>query len=108
MIGRPTLAVLAGVLAAAPGAALALDPDRGLVELSVEIWRARDGLPGAWIRGIAQTADGYLWIGTQGGVVRHGGGPLVPLPAPAPLERGSDVMGLVAGRDGTVWVTPAR
>jgi signal transduction histidine kinase/ligand-binding sensor domain-containing protein len=101
------LAVAGGILLAAPRAR-ALDPARGLGDCSVEIWRVQDGLPAAWIRGITQSADGYLWIGTQGGVARYGGGPLEIFIPPRPLEYGEDVMGLSVGRDGAVWVLPAR
>ncbi len=72
------------------------------------MWRAREGLPGAWVRAITQTPDGYLWIGTQGGLVRYGGGPLVPLPPDPAFDRGRDVMGLVANIGATVWLVPAR
>jgi ligand-binding sensor domain-containing protein/signal transduction histidine kinase len=87
--------------------ARAIDPDRALADCGVEIWRARDGLPGAWIRAIAQSPDGYLWIGTQGGLARYGGGPMVTVTADQPFDAG-DVMGLLASGPGTVWLTPAR
>ena len=34
------------------------------------VWRTQDGLPESRIRAIAQTPDGYLWIGTPGGLAR--------------------------------------
>src|SRR5258708_5937822 len=37
------------------------------------IWRTQDGLPESRIRAIAQTPDGYLWIGTPGGLARFDG-----------------------------------
>jgi ligand-binding sensor domain-containing protein/signal transduction histidine kinase len=36
-------------------------------------WLAEDGLPDNRVVGLAQTADGYLWVATQGGVVRFDG-----------------------------------
>jgi signal transduction histidine kinase/ligand-binding sensor domain-containing protein len=36
-------------------------------------WRTDDGLPDNGVSGIAQTPDGFLWIGTQGGLVRFDG-----------------------------------
>jgi ligand-binding sensor domain-containing protein/signal transduction histidine kinase len=104
---RLSLAALAS-LAAWSGTARAIDPERSLGEFTAEVWRAREGLPGAWVRAITQTPDGYLWIGTQGGLVRYGGGPLVPLPADRAFDRGRDVMGLVANIGTTVWLVPAR
>jgi ligand-binding sensor domain-containing protein/signal transduction histidine kinase len=101
-----TLGVLGTAVSSAPAWAIA--PDRGLGMCNVEVWRARDGLPGAWIRAITQTPDGYLWIGTQGGLARYGGGPLTAFAPNSSYEHAGDVMGLSAARDGTVWVTPAR
>lgn len=37
------------------------------------IWRTEDGLPDNRIQAIAQTRDGYLWIGTHGGLARFDG-----------------------------------
>jgi signal transduction histidine kinase/ligand-binding sensor domain-containing protein len=91
-----------------PAVAAAINPDRGLAECGVDVWRTRDGLPGAWIRGITQTGDGYLWIGTQAGLARYGGGAIVHVAAEHPFEQGADVMGLSVDRDGAVWVMPAR
>jgi ligand-binding sensor domain-containing protein/signal transduction histidine kinase len=94
--------------------AWAIAPDRSLAACNVEVWRSRDGLPGAWIRTMTQTADGYLWIGTQAGLARYGGGAMVPIDSDRifehaePFEHVSEVTGLLAARDGTIWLTPAR
>ncbi|HEX4230265.1 MAG TPA: two-component regulator propeller domain-containing protein [Bryobacteraceae bacterium] len=37
------------------------------------IWRTKDGLPDNRAQAIAQTADGYLWIGTSSGLARFDG-----------------------------------
>ena len=36
-------------------------------------WLAEDGLPDNRVIGLTQTPDGYLWVATQGGVVRFDG-----------------------------------
>jgi len=36
-------------------------------------WRSDEGLPDNNVSGIAQTADGFLWVGTVGGLVRFDG-----------------------------------
>ena len=36
-------------------------------------WQTDDGLPDNVITGIAQTSDGFLWVGTRGGLVRFDG-----------------------------------
>jgi ligand-binding sensor domain-containing protein len=84
----------------------ALDPGKALSECSVETWRSRDGIVG-WIRAITQTPDGYLWVGTNAGVFRYGGGAVLAFQPPPDLARASDVVGLaVVG--GTLWITPSR
>ncbi len=36
-------------------------------------WTTEDGLPQDSVHGIVQTADGYLWVGTEGGLARFDG-----------------------------------
>jgi ligand-binding sensor domain-containing protein/signal transduction histidine kinase len=51
----------------------ALDPARSLTQYLHRIWQMQQGLPEATIYSIAQTSDGYLWLGTQTGLVRFDG-----------------------------------
>jgi hypothetical protein len=37
------------------------------------LWQAPDGLPEQTVQAFAQTPDGYLWIGTTGGLLRFDG-----------------------------------
>ena len=52
--------------------AMALDPTEHLSELHHTQWLARDGGP-AQINDIAQTTDGYLWLGCGTGLLRFDG-----------------------------------
>jgi diguanylate cyclase (GGDEF)-like protein len=67
---RATLAV-AALLAANP--ALALDPWRAVTQYRHDVWSTRDGLPQSSVEALAQTSDGYIWFGTQEGLVRYDG-----------------------------------
>jgi signal transduction histidine kinase/sugar lactone lactonase YvrE len=49
-----------------------LDPYQSLGQLHHTSWTARDGLNGS-VQALAQTADGYLWIGTSDGLFRFDG-----------------------------------
>ena len=40
---------------------------------SVDIWTTEDGLPQNWVYALAQTDDGYLWVGTGSGLARFDG-----------------------------------
>src|SRR5215471_12295179 len=36
-------------------------------------WDMQDGLPDSTVKAIAQTLDGYLWVGTRAGLARFDG-----------------------------------
>jgi ligand-binding sensor domain-containing protein/signal transduction histidine kinase len=84
--------------------ALALDPSLDVSQYAHTAWTDRDGLPGAFYA-ITQTPDGYLWLGTQSGVVRFDGVRAVPLPLPPGQQLPSTAVGaLLTARDGTLWI----
>jgi ligand-binding sensor domain-containing protein len=72
---RKSAAVVALVLGlfACPLPVLAVDPERSITQYSLSSWRERDGLLSPSVRAIAQTPDGYLWLATDGGLVRFDG-----------------------------------
>lgn len=53
--------------------ALALDPNQPLSQYIRDQWGAKQGFPGGIVYAIAETADGYLWIGAEKGLVRFDG-----------------------------------
>jgi signal transduction histidine kinase/ligand-binding sensor domain-containing protein len=93
------LALVGGALCL-PARAFALDPDKSLSDCSVETWGGREGLTGAAIQAITQSADGYLWIGQFGGAVRYDGQRLSRVEIDPPL----DIEGLVAISSGVLVV----
>jgi ligand-binding sensor domain-containing protein len=81
------------VLVALAMRCFALDPGRPIVAYQYDIWQARKGL-GYWtIHAIAQSRDGYLWLGTDRGLVRFNGIEFT-------LFSGANTGGSV---EGTVW-----
>jgi PAS domain S-box-containing protein len=68
---RCAIAGLAGVCFSVSAAAL--DPTRTVSQYLHDSWGTERGLPGGSITAIAQTSDGYLWIGTDKGLVRFDG-----------------------------------
>ncbi|MEE4329825.1 MAG: two-component regulator propeller domain-containing protein, partial [Wenzhouxiangella sp.] len=65
-----------------------------------------DGLPDSRVEAIVQDRHGYIWIGSQSGLVRHEGGRLHRLshdPADPNALPGANIMSLHAHSDGTVW-----
>jgi signal transduction histidine kinase/ligand-binding sensor domain-containing protein len=65
--------VAACALLGSPRSAAALDPHRALDQYIHDAWTSEDGLPQNSVRAIAQTKDGYLWLGTEEGLVRFDG-----------------------------------
>jgi signal transduction histidine kinase/ligand-binding sensor domain-containing protein len=43
------------------------------VSWSLRVWQSNEGLPDNSVVGIGQTQDGFLWVATQGGLVRFDG-----------------------------------
>jgi ligand-binding sensor domain-containing protein/signal transduction histidine kinase len=61
------------MLLCASASSYALTPDRALTQYLHRIWQTQQGLPPGTIYAITQTPDGYLWLGTQTGLVRFDG-----------------------------------
>src|SRR6266446_8455873 len=55
------------------GTALAIDSRRELAQLNHEVWLTENGLPHNTVHSIAQTPNGYIWIGTEEGLARFDG-----------------------------------
>lgn len=49
------------------------DPKKAITQFTHEVWQADHGLPQNSITAIQQTGDGFLWLGTQEGLVRFDG-----------------------------------
>src|ERR1700704_4676138 len=94
--------ILAGMLLASP-VAFALNPALDISQYAHTQWKVRDGFVKGTISAIAQTPDGYLWLGTEFGLVRFDGVHFVPW-TPPPGERlpSPNILVLLAARDGTL------
>src|SRR6185295_18560104 len=53
--------------------AVALDPNKSLSQYVQTVWKTNEGLPHNLLLSSAQTRDGYMWFGTQIGLVRFDG-----------------------------------
>ena len=73
--------------------------DEALTQYGHIAWRIQDGAFSGNPNALAQTPDGYLWIGTQSGLLRFDGVRFVPFPGES-----MTVTALLAATDGTLWV----
>jgi signal transduction histidine kinase/ligand-binding sensor domain-containing protein len=96
--------LLAVLLASCPRA-FALSPALDISQYAHTAWRIRDGFAPSRITVMAQTPDGYLWLGTESGLLRFVGVRAIPWqPPPGQALPHSWVRALCVGRDGTLWI----
>ena len=85
--------------------ARALDPRIGyLSQYAADIWMRRDGLPANTVTALAQTTDGYLWVGTPAGLVRFDGIRFARVPVGDTSNSPAFITALTPDRDGSLWV----
>jgi ligand-binding sensor domain-containing protein len=83
----------------------ALDPDKVIASYNVQVWDMESGLPGNSVFALRQTPDGYLWIGTQDGLVRFDGVHFeVYTRDTVPQLKSNDIRALYDDRNGVLWI----
>src|SRR6266481_7896329 len=75
--------VLAGLLLTGRPCAFALNPALDVSQYAHTVWKIRDGFSKGTIVAIAQTQDGYLWLGTEFGLFRFDGVRYAPWEPPS-------------------------
>jgi ligand-binding sensor domain-containing protein/signal transduction histidine kinase len=87
--------------------ARALDPDRAMSDYVRDRWGVEQGFPGGPVYAITQTADGYLWLGTEKGLVRFDGlnFRLFNHSNSAALPAGP-ILDLMTDAEGNLWIRP--
>ena len=91
------------LLLAGARCAFGLDPDRTIDQFFHTSWTIGDGAPSGITR-IVQTTDGYLWLGTQTGLIRFDG---IRFDRYEPIDQDfpfSAVASLLATPDGGLWI----
>jgi len=101
---RGVAALVSTIVVASPAAAL--DPQRKISDYSLDYWLPEHGLPQASVQAIAQSSDGYLWLGTQEGLARFDGIRFEVFDSrTTPVLTGNQIPSIVE-HDGSVWFTP--
>jgi ligand-binding sensor domain-containing protein/signal transduction histidine kinase len=86
--------------------AKALDPHTALAQYGYQSWQTDTGLPQNTVHAIVQGRDGYLWIATEGGLVRFDGVDFRAYTrANAPGLPSDLIDDLMEGHDGALWIS---
>ena len=93
-----------GVLVAGCGCGFALNPSLDISQYGHHAWTVPDGFSLGNIYAIAQTPDGYLWLGGEFGLFRFDGVRSIPWQPPAGQHLPNKPFSLLVTRDGTLWI----
>jgi signal transduction histidine kinase/ligand-binding sensor domain-containing protein len=102
---RSMLLCLSLLLAAGPS--WGVDSARHISQYGHSVWRVQDGAFAGAPSATTQTADGYMWIGTENGVVRFDGVSFTPWKPDGSELPSSDILDVLGARDGSLWVATA-
>ena len=104
---RWAVVVLCGAwIAVAAIPAGALDPHTALKGYGFQSWQTDSGLPQNTVHAIVQGRDGFLWIATEGGLVRFDGVEFAVLTHANTPGLPSDLIdGLMEDRSGALWIS---
>ena len=98
-------AVCLALLLASSACVFALDPSLDVSQYAHTAWKIREGFTRGTIFSVAQTPDGYLWLGTEFGLVRFDGVQAIPWRPPDGEQLPSNwINALLVARDGTLWI----
>jgi ligand-binding sensor domain-containing protein len=95
--------ILLPALLCLPG--FALNPNRSISQYSHATWRMQEGFFNGRATVVAQTTDGYLWIGTHNGLLRFDGVRFMPWTPPLGTRLPQDdIRALRGAHDGSLWI----
>jgi ligand-binding sensor domain-containing protein/signal transduction histidine kinase len=74
-------------------------------DFQVRNWHVADGLPDGTVTSLAQTPDGYLWVGTPKGLARFDGHSFTRVETAGDTAlKDPSVVGLLTDRQGGLWI----
>lgn len=89
--------------------AVALDSQRDLSQFGHEVWLTENGLPQNTVHAVAQTKDGYIWIGTEEGLARFDGIKFTVFDKQnTPELKSNYIRTLLADERGALWIGTAE
>jgi signal transduction histidine kinase/ligand-binding sensor domain-containing protein len=103
---RHTLVVLLGI-ACSICQLRALEPPASLQDDVLTTWATEQGLPQNFVTSLAQTSDGFLWVGTMNGLVRFDGRHFRGFSQDGPPELQGFIEALVRDGGDGLWIVTA-
>jgi len=98
--------ILGWLLPALPLAAL--DPAKPLTSFQRQNWQTESGLPQNTVHAITQTHDGYLWLATEGGLVRFDGLKFTVFDSQnTPALHSNNIRALLEDKQQALWIGTA-
>jgi ligand-binding sensor domain-containing protein len=83
----------------------ALDPSTDLTDYAHQTWVMENGLPQNTVTAVIQTRDGFLWLGTEAGLVRFDGSNFQLFDRSSfPALPDNDICCLLETPDRTMWI----
>lgn len=101
------LAILISISSITPAKA-SLDPSNAITQYVHKAWGGESGLPESSVMAVAQTADSYLWLGTENGLFRFDGSTFSAFDRLNTPELGDNsITALHVDRNGVLWIGTA-
>ena len=72
--------------------------------MACDFWREAEGFAQSRVRAIVQTSDGYIWLGTDGGLVRFNGESFTAFTTQTGALKDNEVWALQEDDDGGLWI----
>ena len=95
-----TLLLLAGASQILP-----LDPQTPVKEYIYDFWSSKQGLPQDTVYSVLQDKNGYLWIGTDGGIVKYNGRQFrVFNTSNTPNLNSNSITAIIQSSKGEIWI----
>ncbi len=85
--------------------ARALEPGKAITQYGHDVWGVEQGLPQNSVQAMLQSRDGYLWLGTEEGLVRFDGVRFVVFDRrTTPGFTDNYISALLQDRQGVIWI----
>ena len=98
------LAATVLTICAGPGSSARRESTTPAPDYGIDFWREAEGLPQSRIRSIVQTKDGYLWLGTDSGLVRFNGATFTAFTVETGSLRDNEVWAMQEDDEGGLWI----